>query len=115
MRFFTRKVPNTKCHILYSELAADGKSFVNPPADKKSPAYTQFTSPITSGSRGGFDIHIYYLQTDASQTTFAKELWARIRRECKSCPGFLYYAGLYILSSTITRSNEGYKKGKKKT
>jgi hypothetical protein len=38
-----------------SEKAADGKSYVNPPAEKKSEAYTSFVSPITNGSRGGFE------------------------------------------------------------
>lgn len=38
-----------------SKKAADGKSYVNPPAEKKSEAYTSFVSPITNGSRGGFE------------------------------------------------------------
>lgn len=29
------------------------------------------------------DIHIYYLQTNETQTKYAKELWERIRRECE--------------------------------
>ncbi|KAF2230529.1 hypothetical protein EV356DRAFT_473437 [Viridothelium virens] len=66
---------------LPEERAADGKSFVNPPSDKKSLAYTQFVSPIGNDNRGGFDIHIYFLQVDAAQVTFANELWERIRRE----------------------------------
>lgn len=66
---------------LSDERAEDGKSYVNPPAEKKSEAYTQFTSPITNGKRGGFDIHIYFLQTNAEETKFANELWERIRRE----------------------------------
>ncbi|KAF2835142.1 hypothetical protein M501DRAFT_999437 [Patellaria atrata CBS 101060] len=66
---------------LPSEISSDGKSFVNPPADEKSDAYLAFTSPITNGMRGGFDVHIYFLQSDAGQVTFAKKLWERIRRE----------------------------------
>jgi hypothetical protein len=38
-----------------SEKAEDGKSFTNPLAEKKSEAYTKFTSPITNGMRGGFE------------------------------------------------------------
>jgi hypothetical protein len=38
-----------------SEKAEDGKSFVNPRVEKKSEAYTKFTSPITNGIRGGFE------------------------------------------------------------
>jgi DOPA 4,5-dioxygenase len=38
-------------------------------------------SPITNGIRGGFDIHIYYIHTDAFQFQYAKELWERIRRD----------------------------------
>ncbi|KAF2445737.1 hypothetical protein P171DRAFT_431136 [Karstenula rhodostoma CBS 690.94] len=66
---------------LPNEKAEDGKSFVNPPAEKKSEAYTSFIAPITNDIRGGFDIHIYFLQTDAAETKFANELWERIRRE----------------------------------
>ena len=29
------------------------------------------------------DIHVYYFQKNASQMKFARELWERIRRECK--------------------------------
>ncbi|KAF2203050.1 hypothetical protein GQ43DRAFT_288338 [Delitschia confertaspora ATCC 74209] len=66
---------------LPQERAADGKSYVNSPAEKKSSAYTSFPSPITNDRRGGFDIHIYFLHTDAEETKFATELWERIRRE----------------------------------
>ncbi|KAF2799914.1 hypothetical protein K505DRAFT_264892 [Melanomma pulvis-pyrius CBS 109.77] len=66
---------------LPNEKAVDGKSFVNPPADKKSDAYKSFISPITNGVRGGFDIHIYFLQSDADEVKYATELWERIRRE----------------------------------
>ncbi|KAJ4341478.1 hypothetical protein N0V87_001870 [Didymella glomerata] len=79
--------------------AADGKSYVNPPAEKKSEAYTSFVSPITNGERGGFEyadsrhriqlcpklmtfsIHIYFLQSEPEELKFATELWERIRRE----------------------------------
>ncbi|EKG22412.1 Dopa 45-dioxygenase [Macrophomina phaseolina MS6] len=66
---------------LPDERAADGKSYVNPPAEKKSSAYTAFPAPITNGIRGGFDVHIYFLQSDPSQVQYATELWERIRRE----------------------------------
>ncbi|KAF2760091.1 hypothetical protein EJ05DRAFT_473998 [Pseudovirgaria hyperparasitica] len=59
----------------------DGKSFKNPQTGVKSKAYSEFTSPIDNGVRGGFDVHIYFLQSDEGQTKFAKELWERIRRE----------------------------------
>jgi hypothetical protein len=83
-----------------SEKAADGKSYVNPPAKKKSEAYTSFVSPITNGERGGFEyadcrhriqqcprlmtcsIHVYFLQSEPEESKFATELWERIRREC---------------------------------
>jgi len=66
---------------LPDERAADGKSFVNPPADQLSPAYDAFVDPLDRGERGGFDIHIYYLQTNPAQARHARELWERIRRE----------------------------------
>ncbi|KAI2486627.1 DodA Aromatic ring-cleaving dioxygenase [Pyrenophora tritici-repentis] len=66
---------------LPNEKADDGKSYVNPPAEKRSEAYTSFVAPITNGIRGGFDIHIYFLQTDPEETKYANELWERIRRE----------------------------------
>ena len=62
--------------------AEDGKSYVNPPATAKSPAYSSFTSPIDNGIRGGFDVHVYFEEGDERQLKYAKELWERIRREC---------------------------------
>ncbi|KAK3113702.1 hypothetical protein LTR53_008738 [Teratosphaeriaceae sp. CCFEE 6253] len=59
----------------------DAKSYINPPATQRSDAYTQFTSPLDRGTRGGFDVHIYHLQTDADEVAFATALWERIRRE----------------------------------
>ncbi|KAF2088477.1 hypothetical protein K490DRAFT_72893 [Saccharata proteae CBS 121410] len=66
---------------LPDEKNADGKSYVNPPAVKRSEAYDSFVAPISNGERGGFDVHIYFLQTDSEQMTFATQLWERIRRE----------------------------------
>ncbi|KAG9190294.1 DOPA 4,5-dioxygenase [Alternaria panax] len=66
---------------LPSEKAADGKSFVNLPAKTKSEAYKSFVTPIDNGIRGGFDVHIYFLQSDGEEVKFANELWERIRRE----------------------------------
>jgi hypothetical protein len=60
----------------------DGKSFFNPPAHDVSPAYSSFSSPITNGERGGFDVHVYYQATDEYQFQYVTELWERIRREC---------------------------------
>ncbi|RMX87174.1 hypothetical protein D0869_02556 [Hortaea werneckii] len=59
----------------------NAKSYVNPPPTTPSAAYKEFTNPITNSTRGGFDVHIYYLQTNASESQFAQELWERIRRE----------------------------------
>lgn len=67
---------------LSDERNKDGKSLVNPPSEKLSKAYSEFPDPITKDIRGGFDIHIYYMQEDAWQKQFANELWERIRREC---------------------------------
>ncbi|KAL7933886.1 DOPA-like domain-containing protein [Trichoderma chlorosporum] len=66
---------------LSDERNEDGKSFVNPPREGLSEAYTKFTEPLDNGRRGGFDIHIYYFQTSKEQTKYARELWERIRRE----------------------------------
>jgi DOPA 4,5-dioxygenase len=63
--------------------AADGKSYVNPPAKELSPAYSSFAAPITNGQRAGFDVHVYFEQADEWQVKYATELWERIRRECK--------------------------------
>lgn len=67
-----------------SDRETDGpnaKAFINPPSTSKSSAYTSFPNPIINGTRGGFDIHIYFQQTSAAQTKYAKELHERIRRE----------------------------------
>ena len=69
---------------LPTEKAADGKSLANPPSTSLSEAYTSFPPPISNGERGGFDIHVYFLQTDDYEVTFARELHERIRRECKA-------------------------------
>jgi len=44
-------------HVLTfsSKKAEDGKSYANPPAEKKSEAYKSFAAPITNGIRGGFE------------------------------------------------------------
>ncbi|KAK3998372.1 DOPA 4,5-dioxygenase [Cladorrhinum sp. PSN332] len=59
----------------------DGKSFVNPQTGILSPAYEKFISPLDTGRRGGFDVHIYYFQNNPEQTKYARQLWERIRRE----------------------------------
>ncbi|KAM5345940.1 hypothetical protein ACJ41O_011801 [Fusarium nematophilum] len=66
---------------LPNEIAQDGKSYVNPPAEKLSEAYDKFIDPLDRGRQGGFDVHIYYLQTNEVQKKYASELWQRIRRE----------------------------------
>jgi aromatic ring-cleaving dioxygenase len=66
---------------LPDELDEDGKSYKNPETAQRSKAYSEFTSGITNGSRGAFDIHIYYFQNNDEQLAFAKQLWQRIRYE----------------------------------
>lgn len=64
-----------------SELNEDGKSLKNPSRSERSASYEQFTSPLNTGKRAGFDAHVYFYQSDEAETKFAKELWERIRRE----------------------------------
>ncbi|KAI1078819.1 DOPA-like domain-containing protein [Whalleya microplaca] len=66
---------------LPEERAEDGKSFVNPKNDSLSKAYTEFVDPLDKGRKGGFDVHIYYLQENKDQAEYARALWERIRRE----------------------------------
>ncbi|KAF7554881.1 hypothetical protein G7Z17_g2607 [Cylindrodendrum hubeiense] len=66
---------------LPTERQADGKRYINLPAEKLSDAYDQFIDPLNRGDLGAFDIHIYYLRSNAEQTKYAKELWERVRRE----------------------------------
>ncbi|KAA8907224.1 DOPA 4,5-dioxygenase [Sphaerosporella brunnea] len=47
----------------------------------ESSAYTAFPAPITNGTRGGFDIHVYHNAANAKQAQFARELHDRIRLE----------------------------------
>ncbi|RXW18719.1 hypothetical protein EST38_g7133 [Candolleomyces aberdarensis] len=58
----------------------DGKSLVNPPAEKLSDAYVTFPEPIIK-TNNGFDFHIYYMPSSPDESKFAKELHERIRRE----------------------------------
>lgn len=48
---------------------------------KQSPAYQKFTEPLNNGTRGGFDIHIYFHANHPYELQFAKDLRERIRRE----------------------------------
>ncbi|KAI0704272.1 DOPA-like domain-containing protein [Cytidiella melzeri] len=64
---------------LPDKLNADGKSLYNPPAPK-SAAYDEHPKPIDS-SNNAFDFHVYYMQTDAEQLSYARELHEAIRRE----------------------------------
>lgn len=54
-------VVHVPCNFIFTDRtydsakAEDGKSFVNPPAEKKSEAYDQFVAPIDNGRRGGFE------------------------------------------------------------
>ncbi|KAK4157057.1 isoprenoid synthase domain-containing protein [Chaetomidium leptoderma] len=66
---------------LPDERAEDGKSFRNPQTGVLSSAYEKFTEPLDNGRRGGFDVHIYYFQTNPEQSQHARHLWERIRRE----------------------------------
>ncbi|QIW95988.1 hypothetical protein AMS68_001506 [Peltaster fructicola] len=69
---------------LGTELHADGpdaKAYINKPSNTRSPAYDTFVQPIDNGTRGGFDVHIYFMQADPEQHKFATELHERIRRE----------------------------------
>ncbi|KAI4861578.1 DOPA-like domain-containing protein [Hypoxylon rubiginosum] len=66
---------------LPDEKNEDGKSYKNPANQSLSKAYLEFPKPLDTGRRGGFDVHIYYFQTNETQTQYAKELWERIRRE----------------------------------
>lgn len=48
--------------LIRSELNSDGLSLKTPQHGVLSKSYSQFTSGITNGARGGFDVHIYYFQ-----------------------------------------------------
>jgi DOPA 4,5-dioxygenase len=65
---------------LPTTLNADGKSLTNPPAEQKSKAYEEFPEPFTK-TNNAFDFHIYYMQNNADEVQFARELHERIRRE----------------------------------
>ena len=66
---------------LCDERNEDGKSFKNSHTGALSPSYEKFTSGISNGRRGGFDVHIYYHHNSEVQTEYAKALWERIRLE----------------------------------
>lgn len=59
----------------------NAKAYINPTPTTPSSAYTTFPHPITNSTRGGFDIHIYFQQTNPDEVLFARELHERIRRE----------------------------------
>jgi len=55
-------------------------SFFNPTREQRSSSYDSFPEPFLP-NKNGFDFHIYYIQSDESETKFAKELHERVRRE----------------------------------
>ena len=57
-----RKCVDRELTLIRSEVNADGKSLKNPQHDVLSKSYSEFTNGITNGTRGGFDVHIYYFQ-----------------------------------------------------
>ncbi|MCJ1480417.1 hypothetical protein MMC06_000572 [Schaereria dolodes] len=63
------------------ENSGQGKAYVNPQTGVLSKAYEEFVDPITKSSRGAFDIHIYFPQSNKYYNKFARALWERIRRE----------------------------------
>lgn len=66
---------------LSDERNEDGRSFKNVQTGKLSKSYELFTGGLDNGKRGGFDVHVYFFQSNQEQVKFAKELWERIRRE----------------------------------
>jgi DOPA 4,5-dioxygenase len=83
---------------LPDEKAADGKSYVNPPAKDPSAAYSSFSSPISNDRRGGFDVHVYFECGDQWQVKYATDLWERIRRECEH-ESAMYTSGPFTIKS----------------
>ncbi|KAG8426852.1 hypothetical protein J3459_007739 [Metarhizium acridum] len=58
-----------------------------------SEAYRSFTRPLKTDRRGGFDIHVYYLQQNPEQAKYARELWERIRREFPELRVYKFWDG----------------------
>ncbi|KAG5993731.1 hypothetical protein E4U43_003414 [Claviceps pusilla] len=58
----------------------DGKSLVNPRSEGLSEMCSRFEAPLDNGIRGGFDVHIYYLQHNTKQSRYTWELWERPTR-----------------------------------
>lgn len=63
------------------EIQQPDKSIETPQTGILSPAYSKFTSGLDNGIRGSFDVHVYYNHYDDEQTSFARALRERIRRE----------------------------------
>ncbi|MCJ1245802.1 hypothetical protein MMC30_003006 [Trapelia coarctata] len=59
----------------------NGKHYINESTGTLSLAYKEFVEPISNDARGGFDVHIYYFQSNPEQAKFARELHERVRRE----------------------------------
>lgn len=60
------------------------KTYVNPARAAPSRAYDEFVDPLDKSPRGGFDVHVYYNAGNPEQAKYARELWERIRRECRA-------------------------------
>jgi hypothetical protein len=111
---------------LPDKVNADGKSLYNPPAPL-STAYEEFPKPIDS-SNNAFDFHgmsttslqgglefdskiVYYMQSDAEQLKFARELHERVRREfpevCHMCNICSYALGSNFVLHSYVSINSG--------
>lgn len=71
----------TRCRI-----QKEDKSLENPPAQKRSSAYTEFVEPLDKSRRGGFDVHVYWDASIPEESQYATELYSRIRYECTMVP-----------------------------
>jgi len=76
---------------LPSTLNPDGLTVYNPPGSGGLlSAYDEFPKEFDS-SACRFDFHIYYMPSDPEESTYAKELYERIRREFSELPVYQFW------------------------
>ncbi|EIW79369.1 hypothetical protein CONPUDRAFT_59509 [Coniophora puteana RWD-64-598 SS2] len=76
---------------LPSTLNPDGLTVHNPPGSSElSSAYDEFPKEFDP-SACRFDFHIYYVPSSPEESTYAKELYERIRREFPELPVYQFW------------------------
>ncbi|KAI0125522.1 DOPA-like domain-containing protein [Xylariales sp. AK1849] len=78
---------------LSDELHSSNGIYMNEQTGVKSKAYDAFPAPLHNGEKGGFDVHVYYFQSNNEQSAYARQLHDYIRREFPDLRAHQFFDG----------------------